>query len=607
MRKFLNFILFLAFITTIIPAKAANIPDMACKNKSKAQTSTIKSEILQIKEEKTQNYISKSQFPITATNPTSSTNPVGAYYPGLRAANQLLIYTPEFGQTTGTNEYGSEAIVVNGIVTDFTGSNTIIPQNGYVISGHGRASRWIKEKLIIGATVKIDRENKVIESIITPESYIFKANQGIQRVSQIIQQNKNTIKGYEAKQSEFYLNNAVKKINEAKQYIKLKEYDRVQEVANEAYLLSNQALYHAIPAKPGEFHGIWLRPTEKTREEIIQTLNKLQETGIHNVFLETYYQGYTIFPSKTLEKYGVISQRKEFQGWDPLKVWTEEAHKRNVKIHVWFQTFYVGNEDISKNPQHVLSVNPSWANVQKRNYTADKPVPSGSEHNGYFLDPANPQVQTYLLTLISEVANNYDIDGLNIDYIRYPVSLPHTFPNYLETTWGYTNYARSEFISLYGVDPVTLTQQDPLWQKWIDYRQSKITNLVANIKPVIKRNILVSTVVFPDIEESSINKLQNWKVWGNNRYVDAFTPLVMGSDESLAKNYVQQIKNLVGNNVYVYPGLFEPFISGSPADLLLQIESSRNAGASGIVIFDYAHLNQRFIDALGARAFKTAP
>ena len=99
-----------------------------------------------------------------------------------------------------------------------------------------------------------------------------------------------------------------------------------------------------------------------------------------------------------------------------------------MKVHVWFQTFYVGNENISKHPELVLSVHPSWANVQLINYTADKPMPSISEHNGYFLDPANPEVQKYLTCLLSEMVNNYDIDGLNIDYIRYPASLSRNFP-----------------------------------------------------------------------------------------------------------------------------------------------------------------------------------
>jgi uncharacterized lipoprotein YddW (UPF0748 family) len=275
-----------------------------------------------------------------------------------------------------------------------------------------------------------------------------------------------------------------------------------------------------------------------------------------------------------------------------------------MKIHVWFQTFYVGNENISANPNHVVSKYPSWANVQKRNFMADKPVPSTAEHNGYFLDPANPDVQKYLLSLLSEMAANYDIDGINIDYIRYPASLPRNFPGYIESTWGYSNFARKEFESIYGVDPANLTQESDLWQSWVTYRQNAVTSFVSKLKPVIQnKNILISTVIFPDPEESAMGKLQNWKFWGNNSYVDAFTPLVMGSDESLVRDYVQEVKYSTENKITVYPGLFQPFTSGTPFDLLMQIKAARDVNASGIVIFDYAHLKDSFVNALNTRVF----
>ena len=146
-----------------------------------------------------------------------------------------------------------------------------------------------------------------------------------------------------------------------------------------------------------------------------------------------------------MQKYGLTAQRHEFRGWDPLKTWIEEAHKRDMKIHVWFQAFYAGNEDVTRTPGHVLFVYPEWANVQHKNAYEDVPQPSVSEHNGYFLDPANHMARKFLLSLIGEICSNYKIDGLNIDYVRYPKSLTTKFPRYIDSTWGYTDYARDEF------------------------------------------------------------------------------------------------------------------------------------------------------------------
>ena len=143
-----------------------------------------------------------------------------------------------------------------------------------------------------------------------------------------------------------------------------------------------------------------------------------------------------------------------------------------------------------------------------------------------------------------------------------------------------------------------------MWQKWVEYRQDKVTSLVSSLRQIAKnKKILLSTVIFPDPEESAIVKLQNWKDWGNNFYVDAFTPLVMGSDEFLVENYINDIKENIDSKILIYSGLFEPFTSASPADMLHQIKTSRKAGGHGIVLFDYAHLTEEFVKSLNARAF----
>ncbi len=88
----------------------------------------------------------------------------------------------------------------------------------------------------------------------------------------------------------------------------------------------------------------------------------------------------------------------------------------------------------------------------EENAHSKRPMPSISEHNGYFLDPANPCVQKFITSLLKEIVDNYSVDGLNIDYIRYPKSLTPEFPSYLESTWGYTGYARNEF-------------KNPIWKR----------------------------------------------------------------------------------------------------------------------------------------------
>jgi hypothetical protein len=112
-----------------------------------------------------------SSLKIDAIDPckSKSLNPMNMFDPGGRGNNQLIIYTPNSGQYTGTNEFGKEATVRGGVVVSFNGANSYIPPDGFVISGHGKAKTWISQNLIEGAEITIDADNKTITSVITAE------------------------------------------------------------------------------------------------------------------------------------------------------------------------------------------------------------------------------------------------------------------------------------------------------------------------------------------------------------------------------------------------------------------------------------------------------
>src|SRR5690606_40928138 len=74
-------------------------------------------------------------WPLKAVDPSVE----GAAYPGNRGPDEMLVYTPAYGKSTGTNPWGTEVIVIDGVVTERTVGDTPIPENGYVISGHGAA------------------------------------------------------------------------------------------------------------------------------------------------------------------------------------------------------------------------------------------------------------------------------------------------------------------------------------------------------------------------------------------------------------------------------------------------------------------------------------
>lgn len=542
---------------------------------------------------------SQKIYPISAIDPTTATNASAAYYPGLRGANQLIIYTPSFGLRTGTNEFGSEAIVEGNVVTTISGADSIIPDKGLVISGHGNAKTWMNKNIMVGSKVYINKDSKTLTVYLTSDSFLFNARQKLKEAQNMVAYYKNLS----------YMNDeekATEHITKAQEYLEKAEKHpfEVQRFATDAIKDANAALATAIPYKKDELKGVWIRPTETSTEQVINTLERIKAAGINNVFLETYFHGKTIFPSKTMSDYKFISENEKFAGFDTLRAWVDEAHKRNIKVHIWFETFYVGNDSPQCTPQSILAVKPAWGNKTKRDFNSLTAVPSISEHNGYFIDPANPDVQQFLENLITEIIKTYHPDGINLDYIRYPQSMSPKFSGYELSNWGYTEYARNDFKNIYGKDPVDICYEDPLWKLWAKYRQDKITAFVSRISCLTKENhMLLTTVIFPDRQKALDVKQQDWRTWSMLGYVDGFTPLLLTCDDQTANSMMRDVVSNKRACTNLYAGLFITFMGGSNEDLIRQIHEARKLDAKGIIIFDYAHLNNQYVNALTQSVF----
>lgn len=522
-----------------------------------------------------------------------------SYFPGGRGANKLVIYTPNYGIHTGTNEFGTEAIVEENTVTSLSGADSTIPSNGLVISGHGIAKNWINQNITVGSKVYVDVFNNKITVYTTSDSYTYEARAKIKEAKSMMDYYKNSIDDYNynlpashIQIAENYLKIAE---NENKNSIILKQY--TQEAIDEA----NMAIKTSVPYIKNETKGVWIRPTEKNADQIIATLDNLKANGFNSVFLETYFHGKTIFPSQTMNKYGFTVQNEIFEGFDPLDIWIKEAHKRDIKVHIWFQSFYVGNQSPDYNPSSILAVRPDWGNKTKKNANSPKATMSASEHNGYFLDPANPEVHEFLLDLLSEIIDRYKPDGINLDYIRYPNATAGNDMN----AWGFTEYARNDFKNQYGKDPIELTTSDVQWYDWNQYRRNNVTNFVKQVGELGKeKNVYISAVVFPDRASALASKQQDWRTWSVNNYINGFTPLFLTYDSKMLASMMNDVMNVKSPQTDLYAGLFVTFMGGAPEDLIRQIYETRKMNANGVILFDYAHTTPVYTSTLMASAFK---
>ena len=283
------------------------------------------------------------------------------------------------------------------------------------------------------------------------------------------------------------------------------------------------------PVSQAEIRAVWLdRGTiVKTRSEsdLAKIFDNMAKAGINTVFFETVNSGYTIHPSKVAPQ-----QNPLVKGWDPLKAAVKLAHERGMELHAWVWVFAAVNQrhnTILNQPKEylgpVLSRYPDWAMTDKKG-NRFSPI-SGKA----FLDPANPGVQRYLTLLLEEIATRYDVDGIQLDYIRYP------FQNHDGSiNFGYGIAAQQEFQKLTGVDPINLSLSDPLWSQWTGFRIKQIDNFVASVSQRLKQkkpDLILSTAVFPMPRHKRLNKIQqHWEEWVRQEWIDMLVPMTYALD-----------------------------------------------------------------------------
>ena len=100
--------------------------------------------------------------------------------------------------------------------------------------------------------------------------------------------------------------------------------------------------------------------------------------------------------------------------------------------------------------------------------------------------------------------------------------------------------------------------------------------------------------------------MQDWKEWSAENIIDGLTPLILTGDKNTAEVLLNNVFQNTNPSTKIYPGIFVTFMGGSFEDLLMQIHKTREYKAKGTVLFDYAHLKDKYVDALKTRIFNNA-
>ena len=195
------------------------------------------------------------------------------------------------------------------------------------------------------------------------------------------------------------------------------------------FLLAIIALCCVVPAwaqPKAEVRAVWLTtnsnldwPSKSTlsesqmKAELTDILDRLKEANFNTILFQAQVKGDVAWESEIQPAMRALTGNgANRMSWDVSKYVIEECHKRGMECHAWIVPYRVGTASeaakYDNNPvKHVVKLHPELCVLY---------------NNAYYLDPGLPEVRSYLVELYREVVTNYDYDGYNFDYTRYPGS-----------------------------------------------------------------------------------------------------------------------------------------------------------------------------------------
>ena len=500
-----------------------------------------------------------------------------SHFGGARGENELVIYNE--GASTRTNAYGIEAVVVDGRVVKYGSNDNEIPKGGYVVSGHGKGAGFISGEMAIGCAVRINGDVLEVEK-----------DEGSKKLECEVLKAE-IMERYavrKEREDEFDTTEIEAGLVKADELIGGGCYDEAKVVLEELYYLT--AL-----SKKGEVRAIWHRPNERSAADVEATVKRLHDIGFNMILIETNYEGWANAKKCV---YPFLPLRHEFENtdFDIIEEYIKCGKKYGVEIHAWVEDFFFGVEG---HGCKMMELHPELiARTKDGGYLVD------AYKTFIFLNPASEKVHDLLVGMYKDLLDNYDFDGLQLDYIRYPVIYS------VDNSAGFEEDTIAQFLADTGIDVRTIESvHTEEWRKFNEWRADKITGYVKRIVELVNsykaagRNVKLSTAVFGNPQEAINLKCQNWLYWTKQGWLDFISPMAYLND---AKDVGKEVAHMVENYGEV-PNVagIAPMYNHLPViEATKQVEECRKAGAVGVAFFEARACNDLQAEKLMKGVFR---
>lgn len=385
--------------------------------------------------------------------------------------------------------------------------------------------------------------------------------------------------------------------------------------------------FRAAPSsESSSTRALWVtRTTLASPESISQLVRAAEAGGFNTLLVQVRARGDAYFESSLEPRAAELASRPTF---DPLATTIEQGHAAGLKVHAWVSVNLVSSAyELPPSRQHIVYRTPEWLMVPRELAVEMRTIPIRSpayvgrlarwtrahsaEVEGLYVSPASSAAAVHTAAVIGDMARKYAVDGVHLDYVRYPSDAydygPAALDQFkLEILSTVSAPERSAAALREPLDPLAYPNLFP--NRWDAFRRSRLTSLVMRVRTAVRAarpGIVISVAVVPDAQQAFDERLQDWRMWLDDSLVDVLCPMAYTPDTSVFQQQVAAAKAYAGDRpVWAGIGAYRM----TSAQTLAHIAAAQQLGTAGIILFSYDALiappnNIGSLSALGRAAF----
>ncbi len=325
-------------------------------------------------------------------------------------------------------------------------------------------------------------------------------------------------------------------------------------------------------------HGV-----AQTRADCDQRLNLIESMGCNGVLESLGSWMSVIYHSN------VVPVEPGWDKFDALSYFIDAAHARGIRVFGYLAALYGTGEPVAR-PGNIAHDHPDWL--------AKGPDPNMPR----FPDPANPQVADYVVRMYVELATRYRLDGIGLDYIRYPT----------ENSLNYDENNRKQIRQRFGFD---IREGGDLWKdpdKWAlirQYRTEKVAEVVRRVHDAVKKarpELTIIACLVSDPDEARDGYAQDWA--NSARWLTYAMPMNY-DDTSLQQPLLVRQRDICRRHGTRYlpaiGGMPELHKSRTISEWAAHVAMQRKVGCDGMIVYRMGGLDPAVAAFFGNGPFRT--